>query len=154
MDGEALIQAVTGLDSGLARRDKIDSPAVCLPPQRLRPVMQRLRDDPRFGFDLLLDHTAIDWLEQGQIELLYRLYSTVHGHGLVISVRVPRAEPIIASVGDLWPIAHWQEREVFDLFGVLYDGHPDLRRLFLEDDWRGNPLRKDYVDEYMLRRPG
>jgi NADH:ubiquinone oxidoreductase subunit C len=57
---------------------------------------------------------------------------------------------VVPTVSSIWPIAHWQEREVFDLFGVGYDGHPDLRRIFLEDDWLGHPLRKDYHDPDML----
>ncbi len=70
-----------------------------------------------------------------------------------MTCRVPRGEPVAPTVSALWPIALWQEREAFDLMGVLYDDHPDLRRLFLEDDWVGYPLRKDYKDDYMLRDP-
>jgi len=81
---------------------------------------------------------------QGHFECLYNLYSTTHGHRLLVSVSVPRDNPVLPSVASLWAIAEWQEREVFDLMGVLYEGHPDLRRLFLEDDWQGHPLRKDY----------
>jgi NADH:ubiquinone oxidoreductase subunit C len=66
---------------------------------------------------------------------------------------VARDNPLVPTVMDIWPIAEWQEREVYDLFGVLYDGHPDLRRLFLEDDWVGFPLRKDYEDDFMLEPP-
>jgi NADH:ubiquinone oxidoreductase subunit C len=68
-------------------------------------------------------------------------------------VKVPRQNPIAPSVHLLWPIAEWQEREVYDLFGVKYAGHPDLRRLFLEDDWKGFPLLKDYKDDFTLERP-
>jgi len=152
MDGEALIQAVQDLEEGVQRREKINRPAVEVAPQRLRPLMKRLREDTRFGFDLLLDHTAIDWPDQKCFEVLYILYSTVHGHYLMVASRAPRDRPVVPSVSGIWPIALWQEREVFDLFGVLYDDHPDLRRLFLEDEWEGHPLRKDYEDAYMLRR--
>ena len=152
MDGEALIRAVQDIEAGAARREGANLPAVRVAPQRLLPLMKRLREDTRFGFDLLLDHTAIDWPDQGCFEVLYILYSTVHGHCLMVACRVPRDRPVVPSVSGIWPIALWQEREVFDMFGVLYDDHPDLRRLFLEDEWEGYPLRKDYQDSYMLRR--
>jgi NADH-quinone oxidoreductase subunit C len=153
MDGETLLQAVTGLGVGAARREKMNLPAVTVPLPALRALMEKLRDDARLAFDLLMDHTAVDWIEQDEFELFYTLYSTVHGHMLLVTCRVPRAKPVAPTISDLWPIALWQEREVFDLMGVLYDDHPDLRRLFLEDDWVGYPLRKDYQDEYMLRDP-
>jgi NADH-quinone oxidoreductase subunit C len=153
MDGEELIQTVMGLGWGAERRGKKKLSAVTVPTQALRDLMGQLRDDPRLAFDLLVDHTAIDWIEQDEFELLYTLYSTVHGHTLLVACRVPRAEPVVPTISDLWPIALWQEREAFDLMGILYDAHPDLRRLFLEDDWVGYPLRKDYKDDYMLRDP-
>ncbi len=124
-----------------------------MPPDRLLGLMQRLRDDPAFAFDLLVDHCAVDWPEQGRFECLYNLFSTIHGHSLLVSVSVPRETPVVPTVSGLWDIALWQEREVFDLMGVLYDNHPDLRRLFLEDDWQGHPLRKDYTDPDMLESP-
>ncbi|MBU1920404.1 NADH-quinone oxidoreductase subunit C, partial [bacterium] len=81
---------------------------------------------------------------------IYQLYSTKFHHYLMLSVKVDREHPVVPSVSSVWRIAQWHEREVYDLFGVLYDNHPDLRRLFLEDDWQGHPLRKDYRDDFML----
>ena len=153
MDSEALLQAVIGLESGLQKRDKSDCPAVQTPADRLLPLMNRLREEPTLAFDMLMDHTAIDWIEQGRFELVYQLYSSVHGHCLMVVTSVPRDNPVAASVCGLWQGAHWLEREVFDLMGVLYDGHPDLRRVFLDDDWTDHPLRKDYKDDYMLELP-
>ena len=153
MDTEALILAVTALQAGLSRRANIDMPAVQVSAGSLLALMGALRQDERFAFDMLLDHTAIDWIEQDRIELLYNLYSTTHGHYLMVSVSVPRANPVAPTVSTLWEIAQWQEREVYDLFGVRYENHPDLRRLFLDDDWQGYPLRKDYKDEHMLELP-
>jgi NADH-quinone oxidoreductase subunit C len=153
MDGEALNQAVIALEPAAAKREKADRPAVHVPPEKLAALALALRDDPALAFDLLLDHTAIDWIAQEKFELLYVLYSTVHGHYLVLTTTVPRAAPVAPTLGTVWPIAHWQEREVFDLMGVQYDDHPDLRRLFLEDEWQGHPLRKDYKDDYMLGLP-
>jgi len=153
VDGEALVQAVIGLGLGARNREKVDLPALEVSPENLLALAKRLRQDPALAFDMLLDHTAIDWLAEGVFELVYNLYSTVHGHHLMVTTRVPRGSPVAPTVSDIWEIAQWQEREVFDLFGVQYDGHPDLRRLFLEDDWPGFPLRKDYTDEDMLRLP-
>jgi NADH-quinone oxidoreductase subunit C len=144
MDGTELVQAVTALEPGAEPRTGANLPAVRVGAEQLPGLMKHLRDDPQFAFDMLTDHTAVDWNEQGHFECIYNLYSTTHGHRLLVSVCVPRDNPVVPSVASLWAIAEWQEREVFDLMGVLYEGHPDLRRLFLEDDWQGHPLRKDY----------
>lgn len=116
-------------------------------------LLQHVRDEPSLAFDMLLDHTAIDWIESGRFELAYNLYSTVHGHYLLVSTFISREKPVVPTASRIWPTAHWQEREVYDMFGVLYDEHPDLRRVFLDDDWKGFPLRKDYADPDMLELP-
>ncbi len=146
MDGTGLVKALAALEPGVEPRDGANLPAVRVGTERLLALMQHLRDDPALSFDMLVDHTAVDWNQQGRFECLYNLYSTTHGHRLLVAVNVPRDNPVVPSVAGLWAIAEWQEREVFDLMGILYDGHPDLRRLFLEDDWQGYPLRKDYHD--------
>jgi NADH:ubiquinone oxidoreductase subunit C len=115
--------------------------------------MLRLRASPALSFDQLQAHTALDWPSEGEIECLYLLNSTQHPQDALVSVKLSRAAPVITSVSSLWPIAEWQEREVFDMFGVLYEHHPDLRRILLDDDWLGFPLRKDYKDDFMLSRP-
>jgi NADH:ubiquinone oxidoreductase subunit C len=153
MDGEALTEAVIAMEPAAARREKADRPAVRVPPEKLAALALRLRDEPALAFDLLLDHTGIDWIAEERVELVYVLYSTVHGHYLMLTTSVPRGAPVAPTLSAVWPIAHWQEREVFDLMGVQYDDHPDLRRLFLEDEWQGYPLRKDYKDDYMLGLP-
>jgi NADH-quinone oxidoreductase subunit C len=73
--------------------------------------------------------------------------------GIFLKTRVPRENAVVRSVVDLWPAANWHEREAFDLMGIRFEGHPDLRRILLTDDWVGHPLRKDYVDARMVRRP-
>jgi NADH-quinone oxidoreductase subunit C len=153
MDSERLINNVKGLDARIAAREEFNRPAVDIPCDALVSVMQRLRDEAHLAFDMLCDHTAVDWQAAGRFELVYQLYSTIHRHSLTVCASVPRECPEAPSVSALWAIAEWQEREVFDMFGVLYSGHPDLRRLLLEDDWQGYPLRKDYVDKDMLERP-
>ncbi len=119
----------------------------------LHDSLLKLRDDKSLEFNYLVDHTCIDWPEENQFELVYILKSINHGHYISINCRIDRQNPVVKTASDIWPIAEWQEREVYDLFGVLYDGHKDLRRVFLEDDWEGFPLRKDYKDDFMLEHP-
>ncbi len=153
MDAASLIEIVIAHGPHIERVESSNVPAVSAPREGYVDLLQWLRDDERLRFDLLLTHTAIDWPDRDCFELVNVLYSTVHGHYLTVSLEIPRSNPIAPTASFIWPIAHWQEREAYDLFGVLYDNHPDLRRLFLEDDWVGFPLRKDYRDEYMLERP-
>ena len=153
MAGLIQIEAIQRIEPAAVPRPDTDRPAVLVPAAALHGLMQTLRDHSDFAFDMLLDHTAIDWLADGEIEAVYQLFSTLHGWYLQVGVRVPRDNPVVPTVCDLWPVAQWQEREAYDLMGVLYDNHPDLRRLFLEDDWQGHPLRKDYKDDDMLERP-
>lgn len=157
--GERLLQAAQAVAPGATLRDKSDRPALVVPPDQLIALCEWLRDDPSMGLDMLYDHTAVDWPAENRIELVYTLAaiggeSPLRSDQLVyVSTSVPRDQPLVPTVMDIWTIAQWQEREVYDLFGVLYDGHPDLRRLFLEDDWVGFPLRKDYEDDFMLEPP-
>lgn len=112
--------------------------------------MYFMKNDHDFQFDILCDHTAVDWINNNSFDLVYNLYSTTYSDYSVIVSTISRNKPTISTVSGIWAIAEWQEREVYDLFGVLYKNHKDLRRLFLEDDWVGFPLRKDYKDNFML----
>lgn len=134
-----------------AKGPSVKSLALQIPLEKWSLVAKELRT--QFQFDMLADHAAIDWPQENKIELLYQLYSLTEGLHLMVSVSLDRRNPIAPSVYQLWPIAEWQEREVYDLFGVKYAGHPDLRRLFLEDDWKGFPLLKDYNDDFILEKP-
>ncbi len=115
---------------------------------RLHAAARDLKD---LGFDRLGMVTAVDFGEE--FELVYRLQSREMRAGIFVKTRVPRDEPRIDSVNDLWAAANWQEREVYDMFGIVFDGHPDLRRILLTDDWVGYPLRKDYENPTIIRRP-
>jgi NADH/F420H2 dehydrogenase subunit C len=108
-------------------------------------------DVKELGFDRFGMVTAVDFGDD--FELVYRLQSVRHGVGLFLKTEVPRDEAVIETLTDLWPAANWQEREVYDLFGIEFRGHPDLRRILLPDDWVGHPLRKDYADDRIVRRP-
>jgi NADH-quinone oxidoreductase subunit C len=114
------------------------------------PALQFLRDDPECAFDLLVDLTAVDYLtfpgrEDGpRFEVVYHLYSVPHSHRVRLKVRVEEDDPVVPTATGLWPIANWLEREVWDMFGIRFEGHPDLRRLLLYEEFEGHPLRKDY----------
>lgn len=103
------------------------------------------------GFDRMSMVTAVDWPDR--IELVYRLTSRSLSANAFVKTSVGREEPHVVSLCEIWPSANWQEREVFDMFGVVFDGHPDLRRILLPDEWVGWPLRKDYEDPNIIRRP-
>jgi NADH-quinone oxidoreductase subunit C len=108
------------------------------------------RDEPGLAFDMLTDLTAADYLkypgrEDGpRFEVVYQLYSLAHNHRLRLKVRVDEDDPVVPTAVDLWPIANWLEREVWDMFGVRFADHPDLRRLLMYEQFVGHPLRKDY----------
>jgi NADH-quinone oxidoreductase subunit C len=109
----------------------------------LLPTLASLRDDDELGFDFLSSVTATDWPGRApRFWIAYELFSTVHRHRLRVTVGLPEDDPRVDSVTGPFPTATFQEREVFDLFGVTFDGHPDLRRILMPDGWEGHPLRK------------
>jgi NADH-quinone oxidoreductase subunit C len=104
-----------------------------------------LRDRPDLKFSLLIELTAVDYSpREPRFELVYLLVSMEHRTRLRLKVRLPGTDPAVATVSGIWPAANWLEREVWDLFGIEFDGHPDPRRLLMPEDWDGYPLRKDY----------
>lgn len=119
---------------------------ISIPPESLRSLLTRLKNDPQTAFDYLFCMTGVDW--NPELEVVYHLESTLHRHIVVVRVRTAdRENPVLDSVGDLWATAHFHECEIYDFFGIRFAGHPNLKRLFLTEDWQGFPLRKDYVDE-------
>lgn len=106
-----------------------------------------LRDSPGMDFEVLSDLTALDWPKEEKIQIVYHLFSYTHNHQIVLKVDLARENPKVATVEGVWKVANWFEREVYDLFGVIFDGHSDLRRIMLPEDWTGYPLRKDYVEQ-------
>ncbi len=116
-------------------------------------TIRHLKNNTNLNFDMLCSHTCVDWPVESVFELLTLLFSTQSLEYIWISVKIDRTHPEIDTLSSLFKTAEFQEREVFDLFGVIYKGHKDLRRVFLEDDWVGFPLRKDYVDDFILVRP-
>ena len=153
MIAQELLDKLLNAEKGIVAREKPDRPALIVPATELVAVMTQLKNNADYGFDMLCDLTAIDWIAQNQFEVVYQLHSTTKNHKMMVGCRVPRDNPQVPSVCSLWAIAEWQEREVYDMFGILFENHPDLRRVLLDDDWQGFPLRKDYKDEFMLERP-
>jgi NADH-quinone oxidoreductase subunit C len=112
-------------------------------------LLTDLRTKPEYNFDYLFCLTAVDWKDHFMV--VYHLFSKELKHTLVVKVKVTdRVDPKVESVWKIWRGAEMLEREVYDLFGIKFLNHPDLRRLFLDENWPGWPLRKDYVDENMI----
>jgi len=117
---------------------------VIVPAAKLLEVGRFLRDTPETGFDFCSDVTASDWPTRAQrFDVIYCLYSTRHRKRVRMKVRAAESEPV-PSVSGIWPAANWLEREVYDLFGVNFTGHPNRKRILMPDDWQGHPQRKDY----------
>jgi NADH-quinone oxidoreductase subunit C len=115
-------------------------------PARIHEVAAFCKTDEALRFDCLSNLSGVDYPKQGYIQVVYHLLSYPLRHVFVLKVNASRDAPVVASVAGVWSHADWQEREVFDLLGVTFDGHPDLRRILMPEDWPGHPLRKDFVE--------
>jgi NADH-quinone oxidoreductase subunit C len=121
---------------------------IIIPADALHEAALKLKGSQELQLDFLISATAIDW--KTNFTVVYHLTSSVLHHVVVVKTNVSEREnPEIDTVSDIWATAEFQEREIFDLFGIKFRNHMDLRRLFLDDDW-GFPLRKEYTDENML----
>jgi NADH-quinone oxidoreductase subunit C len=112
--------------------------------QHLKLIAQQLHDTEGLDFDYLFCLTCVDW--KTHLTMVYHLTSTIHHHVVVLKSKLDRTIPEIETVSGIWRTAEFHEREVYDLFGVKFLNHPDLRRLFMTEEWKGWPLRKDYED--------
>ena len=120
--------------------------AVRVAPAAILEVARHCASDPALAFDCLSNQSGVDYPARNEIEVVYHLFSYATRHAAVLKVAVPRDNPVMPTVESVWKTAIWQEREIFDLLGVVFEGHPDLRRLLLPEDWVGHPLRKDFVE--------
>jgi len=126
-------------------------PEVIVTAAQIHDLMKSLKSNPETRFDYLFNETAAD--RKDGLHVVYHLTSTKHNHFIMVKVILPdKANAVIPTVSDIWKAAEFYEREVFDLFGIKFENHPDMRRIFLEDDWVGFPLRKDYKDSFTLER--
>lgn len=111
-------------------------------------VCRLLRDDPELAFDLLVDVTAVDFIgRRPRFEVVYHLYSIGKNHRVRLKVPLEEGDPTVPSICELWKGANWLERETWDLYGIRFENHPDLRRIYLYEEFEGHPLRKDYPKE-------
>jgi NADH-quinone oxidoreductase subunit C len=123
--------------------------AIMVKKDMIRDICLYLKDEPSLKMDHLADLTAVDYstypADTGlRFEVVYNLISTEYLHRIRLKVRVPEEDPRVDTVSVIWQTANWHERETFDLMGIKFDGHPDLRRILLPEDWEGHPLRKEY----------
>ena len=144
MNKEELKTAMLELLPGAVIEEGGEWATVVVDPTGWKDLASSLRSAERLDFNFLFCLTAVDW--RTHLTVVYHLTSTVHRHTVVVKVKLDRGEPVVPTVSDIWRTAEFHEREAFDLFGVTFTGHPDLRRLFMTDDWKGWPLRKDYED--------
>ena len=119
-------------------------PSLVIPAEHLVAVCRYLKVTPSLDFDYLASVTAIDYLDR--IDIVYQIRSLTTNQDVVLRLEVDRDESVAPSVTSVWRAADFQEREIYDLLGVIFDGHPDLRRILLPDDWEGYPLRKSYTE--------
>ncbi|MDP4290897.1 MAG: NADH-quinone oxidoreductase subunit C [Bacteroidota bacterium] len=129
--------------------DTIDFPVVIVEQGQLLSLLKSLREAPSTDFDLLFCQTAVDY--KTRFEVIYHLSSTTFRHDLVVKVLLDdREHPELESIFSIWKAAELFENEIFDLFGIRFLNHPNLRRIILGDEWQGYPLRKDYTDANIL----
>ncbi|MFH1018398.1 MAG: NADH-quinone oxidoreductase subunit C [Pseudomonadota bacterium] len=128
---------------------RLDAPQpwVNVAPGHLVEILAFLRDRPETKFDYLRAIAGVDYIQENEFELVYFLFSYPHRHDLKVKVRISREVARIATAEGVWPAANWHEREIFDLLGIEFEGHSDMRRILLPDDWVGYPLRKDYKEQ-------
>jgi NADH-quinone oxidoreductase subunit C len=120
-------------------------PRVHVNTEHWRTIAEFLFSESTLKFDWLANLSGVDYVADDKLCVVYDLWSFDLRHSFAVKVFCPREDPHIPSVVDLWSIADWHEREAYDMFGIIFDGHPDLRRILCADDWEGFPLRKDYV---------
>lgn len=123
-----------------------DQVSVTVKKDKIVDICRYLHDDPGLDFDHLRDLCGVDYLgkKEPRFEVVYHLYSIRNRHMIRLKAQVPENDPKINTVTSVWTGADWHERECFDMFGIVFKGHPDLRRILMPEDWEGHPLRKDY----------
>jgi NADH-quinone oxidoreductase subunit C len=125
-----------------------DETTIVVPRELLRATAEHCRGDAKLQYNLLTDATCVDrFPAEPRFELNYHLVSMPRREKVRLRVWVGDHDPVVDSLVPVWPGANWLEREIFDLFGIRFSGHPDLRRILLPNDWEGHPLRRDYPVE-------
>jgi len=161
MDSAKIVEALRGVapDGAVEAASAADGmPAIYIAREHVQAVCRAVRDLPALQFALAVDVTGVDYLpREPRFEVVYTLVSIgVGGYGdtpkrLRVKVRVPGTDPRMPTLSGVWKAMDWGEREVFDLFGIRFDGHPDLRRILMPEDWEGYPARKDYPVQIKMK---
>jgi NADH-quinone oxidoreductase subunit C len=152
LDFQQLIEIVKKITSDIQADEKASPKAIVVPAVEIKKICEELHKNPSAYFDMLSCLTAIDnGVEVKTMEVIYNLYSIPFDHHLMLKVILPRENPEIDSVSEIWRTANWHEREAFDMYGIKFNDHPDLRRILLPADWEGHPLRKDYQHQELYR---
>lgn len=129
----------------LDTHDRLGDVTAIVSKDSLVEICEYLRNDDKMSFEMLSDLTAVDYLNRDpRFEVVYHFYSMTHGHRLRLRVPVESGEDTVPTISHIWKAANWAEREVWDMFGIAFDGHPDLRRILMYEEFEGHPLRKDY----------
>ncbi len=126
-----------------------DQQSFYVKPEAIFDICEAFLDDGELDLRFLSDITSLDWLgdeeaEKGRFEVIYNLYSLTHHNRLFIKVRLPEDNPRVRTVSDLWAGANWMEREVYDLMGIYFEGHPEMTKVLTAEELEGHPLRKDF----------
>lgn len=139
-------EVIEGLDEHCTPR------AIVTNTRSLLELMEFLHTDEQCYYDSLSCITGLDnGVEKAAMEVIYQLYSIPYNHHLTVKVNLDRANPVVDSMTSIWKAADWHEREAYDLLGIRFNNHPDLRRILLPADWEGHPLRKDYQHQEYYR---
>ena len=143
-----LLKTVFNEDSIELKTDVPTVPFLIIKAEKINAVCLFLRDEESMQFDSLSCLSGVDF-DKDNLASVYHLYSFEHNHKLTLKVIVPKSNPVVPTVSDIWATADWHERESYDMVGIIYENHPDFRRILCPDDWEGYPLRKDYkVQEF------
>jgi len=146
MDNETLKARILGIVPEAQPEENKQYLTLVVPASQMHGLGEKLKNTPELSFDFLFCLSGVDYGKE--LAVVYHLNSTVHKHTVVLKVKTgDRANPGFDTVCDIWRTAEFHERETYDMFGIKFNNHPDLRRIFLDEEWKGYPLRKDYVDE-------
>lgn len=146
MDQIQLKEWVAGMEPDAVFEENKQYVTVTVAPDRLLTLLKKLKESPETNFDYLFCISGADW--NSRLMVIYHLESIAHGHQIAVKTGTDdRENPRLDSVYDLYLGAELHENEIYDMFGITFNGHPNLRRMFMPDDWNGYPLRKDYTDE-------
>ena len=121
-------------------------------PEAMSDVAHNLAEDDALAFDSLMCISGVDLgVKESDLEVVYHLFSMTHRHKIVLKVVLPKENPHVPTVENVWKTANWHEREAYDLYGIVFEEHSDPRRILMPDDWEGHPMRKDYKDPEFYR---